>query len=50
MNFQIKVKMEKVGSELPIQDKKVKIGSLLPINEEIWYEKSNMIIKLMKGE
>ena len=42
--------MEKVGSELPIQDKKVKIGSLLPINEEIWYDKSNMIIKLMKGE
>lgn len=42
--------MDKVGNELPIQDKKGKIGSLLPINKEIWYDNGNMIIKLMKGE
>lgn len=37
MNFQLMVKMAKVGSPLPI-------------NEEIWYDNGNMIIKLMKGE
>lgn len=37
MNFQLRVKMAKVGS-------------LLPINKEIWYDNGNMIINLTKGE